>query len=603
MKIMKHIFGLFLGIICLNQIVYGQTDSLNKVVSILKKQPESTKRDTLLVKTLNDYAKEMASENHILGLPYAREAEKLAIKAHWDKGLLLSYKTISSIQNIANQHYEAIQTGLAGLALAEKTKDKNFEIVFYRSLGNNYDMLDNYDKALFYYNSCLSKSENFPKTSEAYLIRGHCFIEIGDAYRLRLKQPAKAKKLIEEGIKIYQSVSPSALGYGHDYLGQALTDLKEYKQAEETFKLSRIELEKYKHYYLIPELLFHTAQMYLNQKNYDLAKKIAQEGVVYSQKQATVFGESEATKILYTAYKESNQPIEALRYYEIYTVLRDSLTKKNIDNRFEQVQADYKSQKQDIQIKELKLKDKNQELEKQKTIGFYLIGLLLLASIVVFLIVRNNLQLRQKNREISEAMLRGQTIERRRVAIDLHDNLGSTLSSISWSVEAIDKSKMPESEKEIYTNLQGMIATAYEEVRLLSHNLLPEELEKQGLVTALQIFVRKLNKNTKTHFELQIPKDFQRLGKKIEFELYSISLELVNNILKHSHATEASIVFEQKSKYLYLKISDNGRGIFENNSDGKGLKNVQARVESLNGKWIMKSKENEGINSIIKVPI
>jgi hypothetical protein len=98
MKIMKHIFGLFLGIMCLNQIVYGQTDSLNKVVSILKKQPESTKRDTLLVKTLNDYAKEiMATENHILGLPYAQEAEKLAIKTHWDKGLLLSYKTISTL--------------------------------------------------------------------------------------------------------------------------------------------------------------------------------------------------------------------------------------------------------------------------------------------------------------------------------------------------------------------------------------------------------------------------------------------------------------------------------------------------------------------------
>jgi hypothetical protein len=73
-------------------------------------------------------------------------------------------------------------------------------------------MLDNYDKALFYYNACLNKSKNFPKASEAYVIRGHCFVEIGDAYRLWLKQPAKAKKIIEEGIKIYQSASPSALG-------------------------------------------------------------------------------------------------------------------------------------------------------------------------------------------------------------------------------------------------------------------------------------------------------------------------------------------------------------------------------------------------------
>ena len=209
----------------------------------------------------------------------------------------------------------------------------------------------------------------------------------------------------------------------------------------------------------------------------------------------------------------------------------------------------------------------------------------------------------QKNAELQAAILQGQTTERRRVAIDLHDNLGSTLSSIGWSMEAIDKSNMTESEQKIYQNLQGMILKAYNDVRLLSHNLLPEELEKQGLIPALQTFVRKLNKNTKTHFELQIPENFVRLGKKTEFELYTISLELVNNILKHSHATEAKIIFELESHNLKLSITDNGKGIFENNSDGKGLKNVQARVESLGGKWEIKSKENEGTNSIIVVPI
>ena len=200
-------------------------------------------------------------------------------------------------------------------------------------------------------------------------------------------------------------------------------------------------------------------------------------------------------------------------------------------------------------------------------------------------------------------MLQGQTTERRRVAIDLHDNLGSTLSSIGWSMDAIDKSKMTKSEQKIYQNLKEMILTAYNEVRLLSHNLLPEELEKQGLVSALQAFVRKLNKNTKTHFELQIPANFNRLDKRTEFELYTITLELVNNILKHSHATHASIVFELENQNLKLSIADNGRGLFENSSDGKGLKNVQARVESLRGKWEIKSKENEGTNSIIIMPI
>ncbi len=241
----------------------------------------------------------------------------------------------------------------------------------------------------------------------------------------------------------------------------------------------------------------------------------------------------------------------------------------------------------------------NSQKEKQTWYKIGLAALVLLIGIGIF----RNYQLVQKNKQISAAMLQGQTIERQRVASDLHDNLGSTLSSIGWSMDAIDKSKMTKKELDVYQNLQKMIATAYGEVRLLSHNLLPEELEKQGLITALQTLIRKLNQNTMTTFELILPDNFERLDRKTEFELYSITLELVNNILKHSQATEATILFEKDKKQLKLSINDNGKGMFENNSDGKGLKNVQARVASLGGKWEIKSKENEGTNSVITVPV
>jgi signal transduction histidine kinase len=579
----------------------AQTDTLIKKLSAQKNLPNSYSKDTLIIVTLNDLARKNLQINKpSVGLSYANEALKKAKIAKWNNGLLLSYANIASIQNISNQHYDAIQTGLSGLALAEKLADRYYEVVFLRSLGNNYDMLDNYEKAIPFYNSCLKKSENFPRAAK---MRANCLVELGDAYRIYYKNPTKAKALIEEGINIYKKIDTTGVGYAYDYLGQAYTDLKDYNKAEKIFKLSRIELDKNKKYYLIPELLFHTAQMYLNEKKYDLAKKYAFEGVNYSKKMETVFGESEATKILYLANKASNEPVEALKYYEKYTILRDSLTEKNIEYRFEIVQNEYKTQKQNIQIDQLKIREKNAVIAKQKTTQYFLYILLAFALIGGFFIYKNNRKLRRKNLEITEAMLNGQTIERQRVASDLHDNLGSTLSSIGWSMDAIDKSKMTKNEQEVYTNLQEMISTAYREVRLLSHNLLPEELEKQGLATALSTFVRKLNQNTKTRFDLIIPENFGRFDKKTEFELYSITLELVNNILKHSQATEAKILFEKDNKQLKLSILDNGKGMFENTSDGKGLKNVQARVDSLNGKWVIKSKENEGTDSVVVVPV
>ncbi len=190
-----------------------------------------------------------------------------------------------------------------------------------------------------------------------------------------------------------------------------------------------------------------------------------------------------------------------------------------------------------------------------------------------------------KNKEISEALLKGQTTERQRVALDLHDNLGSTLSALWLSVDTIDKSKMNEEEREIHQNLRENLEKAYNDVRLLSHNLLPEEFEKQGLSTILQGFVRKMNKNSKIKSDLKISENFGRVNNKIEFELYSICLELVNDIIKHSKATEAKIRLSRNEKQIKFVVSDNGIGVFKNDSDGKGMKNIKARVESLNGLW------------------
>jgi len=207
----------------------------------------------------------------------------------------------------------------------------------------------------------------------------------------------------------------------------------------------------------------------------------------------------------------------------------------------------------------------------------------------------------QKNAELQAALLKGQTIERQRVALDLHDNLGSTLSALWLSLDSVNQTNMNLEEKAIHQNLRQNLEKAYNDVRLLSHNLLPEEFEKQGLTTILQGFVRKMNKNSSIKFDLKIDEDFGRVDNKIEFELYSICLELVNNIIKHSKATEAKIALSRSEKQIELMVSDNGIGTFKNESDGKGMKNVKARVESLNGKWELLNIESQGVTNTITV--
>lgn len=211
--------------------------------------------------------------------------------------------------------------------------------------------------------------------------------------------------------------------------------------------------------------------------------------------------------------------------------------------------------------------------------------------------------LQRQNAELQAALLQGQTIERKRVAADLHDNLGSTMSSLIWTMEAIDANKLQPEEKDVYQSLKSMLSKAYDEVRMLSHNLLPEEFEKQGLTAALQYFVRKVNQNSSIKFDLHIDETLGKLDKKVEFELYSICLELVNNIIKHSKATKAKIEISKTENQLKLTVEDDGIGIFENNSDGKGMRNVRARVESLNGVWNMQNIENQGVLNEIVITV
>ncbi|WP_420150630.1 tetratricopeptide repeat protein [Spirosoma sp.] len=213
-----------------------------------------------------------------------------------------------------------------------------------------------------------------------------------------------------------------------------------------------------------------------------------------------------------------------------------------------------------------------------------------------------NDQLRAKNREIEEALLKGQTLERKRMAADLHDSLGGLLSAIKMSMSALNPAHMSDREQQIYYNLLNMAKEAFAEIRYLSHNLQPDELEKQGLAEALTRLVSKLNVSQKVTFELDI-KALPRLGKTAEFNLYSICIELCSNIIRHSEATEAEIIFRRFNNELNMIVKDNGRGMNPADATGMGLRNIQSRMDLVKGRYEIHSGENEGTTFIFILPV
>lgn len=200
--------------------------------------------------------------------------------------------------------------------------------------------------------------------------------------------------------------------------------------------------------------------------------------------------------------------------------------------------------------------------------------------------------------------MKGQTLERKRVASELHDNLGSTLTAIQWYMESLLASNEAGSHLDKnYDDLYNMISRAYGEVRLLAHHMMPDVLEKEGLEVALHELAVPINKSQRLHLNVDTKQVSPYLTTQQKFELYSIALELCTNILKHAQASEAEILLNRTEKGIIMSVSDNGIGMPTDKQKGSmGLKNIQSRLKAIGGRYSIRSIEGEGTMVLIHIP-
>lgn len=195
-------------------------------------------------------------------------------------------------------------------------------------------------------------------------------------------------------------------------------------------------------------------------------------------------------------------------------------------------------------------------------------------------------ELQQAYDDIKTAMLRGQTNERKRVASELHDNLGSMISAVRFQMQAMDTDALVPKERQIYRRVYEMIGNAYDEVRHISHHLLPAALETEGLANASMELVSDLNANDRIRFQLLADPNIS-WPKEIETDLYSILLELTNNIIKHSTASHVVIELNAAADQPALSLTDNGHHFDPTAaSRGRGFANLESRVARLNGRLV-----------------
>ena len=214
-----------------------------------------------------------------------------------------------------------------------------------------------------------------------------------------------------------------------------------------------------------------------------------------------------------------------------------------------------------------------------------------------------------KEQEITtiNAMVEGQEKERKRVAEDLHDNLGNVIATLKMHFEnlRINKEKKMVNQETLYNKTEGLIDEAYQKVRNMAHAKNAGVIANQGLLVAVKLMAEKISSANTIQIEVIDYGMERRLENSLEISLFRIVQELTTNIIKHAQASHATINISQDEEDITILIEDNGMGMDTSQIDmqkGMGLHSIKTRIEHLDGSFTIDSMPSKGTTIIIQIP-
>ena len=216
--------------------------------------------------------------------------------------------------------------------------------------------------------------------------------------------------------------------------------------------------------------------------------------------------------------------------------------------------------------------------------------------------------MRKEDNVRSSALMEGQEEERRRLSRELHDGIGQMLTGLKLHSEKLKNIPFADDkQRKTFEQHNKLIEETIEATRVVSFNLMPPVLSDFGLSAAIRILAENTQQASGILVLFESNFDKTRLNSNLEVNLYRIAQEALNNIQKHSKATEAKVVLQKHKTAVELSISDNGVG-FEQTGVKKatiinnGLSNMQTRVHLLGGQIKIQAKSTKGTLITVKIP-
>ncbi|RKS25106.1 histidine kinase/DNA gyrase B/HSP90-like ATPase [Flavobacterium endophyticum] len=549
------------------------------------------------------------NKDYLKGLKYSREKSKFYLEnKDYKKYCDVSLKK-ADIYFMLNDNQKSFETLFKALKIAEEHNITKSRMEILEDIGHRYASIRNYDKAKNYYYKSLSigrKNKLINQNSFIYqrLFKVHIMTNSDSAFYYMEKIMKSAKELND----------PNELAFSYNnYYSYYITNQK-YHLARKYLDSSMYYSEKSNNIRQICTALSNLGYHYLVvEKNYKKGIEQYLKSLAINPKDTISQEVGDTYLNLSYGYEMVGDYKNAIDYMNKYFHVNETIYEDNIKRAISDVETKYKIEKIENENKEKQRLLEEKQKNNQKIILIFIA--LFAFSTILFYFFYQNLRLKQKNKfiefdrqikqNIINATIDGQEIERKNIATILHDSISALLSSAGLHLSAYSANNPTEHSEEIQKT-RAILKEAHDNVRDLSHELIPPLLAKFGIFHALQDLCEK-NSNSILQFEYSsyVPQG-KRYNEEFEMRVYFIIAELFNNIMKHSKASKAYITLEENGDQLLITIEDDGKGFDtskELSSDGFGLTQIKSRIKHLKGSITINSKINAGTLIYIKIQI
>lgn len=606
MKKLFFIISFYIFCLLYNTTADGQViDSILLLLQKTHSLPSSFKKDSALIYQYDYLAEAYAGQNDSLSLLYIDSIRQRLTTSLWNKTEGLYFRAIGKYHDRRGEFEEALNNYTQAIESLEKNGDQSglvaFAYVLKAFVLNNNGMQD----------ACNATLEKIRPLAEK-LANKNCLAWILDCYGDHYFYPAFHQQDFNKALAYYLQVeallpqvtniqikADNAHGLGGTYLrlGDEEKGLYYNNLALEISKKNKLDIVTFSVYGDI-------ADVYEEKRNFNEAIRYRLLSLDYAKQTKWIEMEGRAENNAAYTYKSAGDFKNALLHFEAMNSIEDSLSRFEVQARYHELEAKYESGKKDLEIQQLKAKNLQ--------LFLYVLGALLIGGFLFLIyyqktnkkLLQHNAALFEKNNEIQMALTEGQNIERKRMAIELHDNINAKIAAAKWILETINTPDKSFEEQNVINRLVDTMSDIYEDVRFISHNLVPKDIENKNLGEIFSQLIENLNHNQKIKFTFSLKGTDPGMNNSLKLQCYAMTMELINNIIRHSGCHHATIALEYADDRLIIRAEDDGIGFDPYTvKTGTGLKNLASRITSVHGSMKIANGKSQGTSITIQIPL